>query len=169
MLIVHGVYHFWPKRVGFRNDYCLGCQKPRRSWAIRSFDVGHVFWLPLLPFGFWKHWKCSECGRDPHVHTSTRRSFQWVGFGCLVALALIFWFSPIAADDSFSWFFRIAPLVGATFLLLDLLRNPGEPSLKERLAMIPPAADVFCPFCNTALAATSAGPWSCPACGVVRY
>ena len=81
MLIIHGVYHLWPKRVGFRNDYCLGCDKPRRSFAVRTFDVGHLFWIPILPVGLWKHWKCSECGRDPHVHVRTRRSFNWVVSG----------------------------------------------------------------------------------------
>src|ERR1700686_3493787 len=48
MLIIRGSYHFWPKRVAFRNDYCLRCQAPRRSIAIRTFDVGHLFWNPIF-------------------------------------------------------------------------------------------------------------------------
>ena len=169
MLIVYGAYHFWPKRVGFRNDYCLGCDKPRRSWAMRTFDVGHVFWVPILPVGYWKHWKCSECGRDPHVHVRTRRPFKWVGFGCLLLLTVMFWLTPVGGNDAFSWVFRIGAPAGATLLLMHLLRTPTEPSLKDHLAQIRPAADLVCPFCSTPLVASSGGPWACPACGCVRY
>lgn len=168
MLIVYGVYHFWPKRVGFRNDYCLGCDKPRRSFAVRSFDVGHFFWIPFLPLGFWKHWKCGECARDPHVNVKTRRLFKWLGFACLIFFSSIFWFPPEANNDAV-WVFRVVPLAGATALLIHLLKTPKDPSLKERLAAIPPATDVTCPFCATPLVASSDGPWTCPACHSVRY
>ena len=48
MFIVSGAYHFWPKRVAFRDDYCLTCQAPRRSIAVRTFDVGYIYWIPFL-------------------------------------------------------------------------------------------------------------------------
>jgi hypothetical protein len=169
MLIIHGSYHFRPKRVGFRNDYCLGCNKPRRSVAVRTLDVGHVFWIPILPVGLWKHWKCSECGRDPHAYGKTRRSFKWAGCACLIAISAIFWMAPVESDFAFSWGFRVIPLVLAALLLWHLLRTPAEPTLKERLAMIPPASDAVCPFCATPLLAESSGRWSCPGCGAVRY
>jgi rubrerythrin len=41
--------------------------------------------------------------------------------------------------------------------------------LKERLASIPPAADVVCPFCATPLICGNGTSWSCPACNAVRY
>jgi hypothetical protein len=167
MLIIYGVYHFWPKRVGFRNDYCLGCDKARRSFAVRTFDVGHIFWIPFLPFGFWKHWKCSECARDPHVHVRTRRPFKWLGFACLIFFSSIFWF-PLESNNEAVWIFRMAPLAGATALLIHLLKTPKDPSLTERLAAIPPAADAICPFCSTPLIAGDGSRWSCPACGAVR-
>jgi len=167
MFIVTGAYHFWPKRVAFRNDYCLTCQVPRRSIAIRTFDVGHIFWIPILPVGFWKHWKCDVCGQDPHVNPKTRRSFKWAGLVCLVFFSLVFWMQPIESDYALSWFLRIAASAGAILLLIHLLRTPSEPSLKQRLATIPPAADVVCLFCATPLVAGAR--WSCPACGGVRY
>ena len=168
MHIPHGVYHFAAKHVGFRNDYCLGCDKPRRSFAVRTFDVGHIFWVPIVPLGFWKHWKCSECGRDPHVHVKTRRPFKWVGFGALVFLSAVAWW-PAGLGDSFSWFFRIGAPAGATALLLHLLLTPAEPSLRARLADIPPAADVLCPFCKSPLVPDTGGRSYCAGCGSVRY
>ena len=169
MILIHGAYHFWPKRVGFRNDYCLGCQGPRRAIALRTFDVGHIYWIPILPVGFWKHWKCTVCGRDPHVNVKTRRSFKWAGLACLIIISLVFWMAPAESDRVFHWAFRIVPLVLALPLLRHLLRTPAEPSLKERLRMIEPATDSVCPFCATPLLAETNGRWRCPGCDAVRY
>ncbi len=168
MLVIHGAYHFWPKRVAFRNDYCLGCQAPRRSIAVRTFDVGHIYWIPILPVGFWKHWKCSMCGRDPHVSGKTRRPFLWAGLVCLVALSLLIWTVPPESDMTFLWVLRLVVPAGAIALLLRLLLVPKEPSLKQRLAGIPPATDSACPFCSTSLFPDHSGRWACPACGSVR-
>ena len=57
MVIIHGVYHWSPKQVEFRNDYCLSCSAQRRAIRVRTFDVAHLFWIPILPLGFWKRWK----------------------------------------------------------------------------------------------------------------
>ncbi len=168
MFLIHGSYHFWPKRVGFRNDYCLSCQGPRRAIAIRTLDVGHIFWVPLIPVGRWTHWACTACRRDPHRSPKARRSFKWIGLVCLLILSAMFWTVPI--DQSVSvlgWLLRVGPLAGAAALLYQLLGTPKDPSLKERLAAIPPASDTVCPFCGTPLLAGER--WSCPACGAKRY
>ena len=174
MFLIHGAYHFWPKKVAFRNDYCLSCVAPRRSIAVRTFDVGHVYWVPLVPVGFWKHWSCTVCRRDPHANPKTRRSLKWVGLVCLILLSVMFWSIPANADlGVLPWIMRILPLGGAVALFIQLMRTPKEPSLRERLAAIPPAADSICPFCSTPLMAggisASGSRWSCPACGAERY
>ena len=168
MLVHLGVYHFWPKPVGFRNDYCLSCEGPRRAVAVRTFDVGHIYWIPILPAGFWKHWKCTVCGSEPHVNVKTRRSFKWAGLGCLTIVSVPFWMDSAEVDPLVNWALRIVPLVLAVLLLQHLLRTSAEPSLKERLRMIQPATDSFCPFCATPLLPDTNGKWSCPACGAVR-
>jgi hypothetical protein len=57
MILVHGFYRFKPKRVAFRNDFCLACAKAVRAFQVRTFDVLHVFWIPLLPV-----WHRPKCG-----------------------------------------------------------------------------------------------------------
>ncbi len=169
MFIIHGAYHFWPKRVAFRDDYCLTCESPRRSIAIRTFDVGHI-WIPILPVGYWKHWKCTACGSDPHVNPKARRSFIWAGLLCLIAISVILWEAPFDPDlGSTGWILRVAAPAATIWLLTYLLRSPKEPSLRERLAAIPPASDAVCPFCSTPLICGSGPRWSCPACSAVRY
>jgi ribosomal protein L37AE/L43A len=170
MLIIRGSYHFWPKRVAFRNDYCLRCQAPRRSIAIRTFDVGHLFWIPILPVGFWKRWQCEVCGQAPHAHPKVRRFFKWAGLVFSIAFSLLLWAAP--GDANFGvlgWLLRVAAPAGGILLLFDLLHTPKGPSLRRELATIAPATDAVCPFCATPLLAGSGARWSCPQCGAVRY
>lgn len=168
MLLITGVYHWWPRRVGFRNDYCLSCEGPRRAIATRTFDVGHVYWVPILPVGFWKHWSCTVCRRDPHGRTRAPRSYKWIGIVCLLLLSALFWTTRIDASVGIlGWLLRVGPLCGAGALLYQLLRYPKQPSIRDYLATIPPASDTTCPFCTTPLFAGAR--WSCPSCGAVRY
>ena len=168
MIILHGVYHFRPRRVGFRNDYCLSCQAERRSVLIRTFDAGHLFYLPLLPLGFWKRWWCTVCGREPHVRPGTRRSFKWAGLVALMVMAILMWMAPAEPDDLLIlWAFRIAASLGAALVLRHILHTPKDAPLKQLLTTVVPAADTTCPFCGTPLLAGSR--WSCPGCRAVRY
>jgi len=168
MFVVHGAYHWWPKRVGFRNDYCLRCKAERRAVCIRTFDVGHVFWIPCLPVGFWKHWKCSVCGYDPHKNPKTTRFAKWFCLCVLIGISALFWSEPATGPDTaIDWTFRIGGVAGALLLLVHLLRTPADPSLREKMERVLPATDSTCPFCRTPL--LGGERWSCPGCGVVRY
>ena len=51
MILIHGVYHWRPTPVAFRNDYCIPCRAERTSIQVRTIDVLHLFWVPLLPLG----------------------------------------------------------------------------------------------------------------------
>ncbi len=170
MLIVTGAYHFWPKRVAFRNDYCLRCQAPRRAIAVRTFDVGYVYWIPILPVGFWKHWKCTVCGSDPHANAKTRRrSFLLVGLLCMIGVCVMLWALPEDTSGGAQvWFLRVAALAVTATLLVYLLRGARGSSLKHLLATIEPAADAVCPFCATPLLASDGGRWACRQCGAER-
>jgi hypothetical protein len=63
----------FPRRVAFRNDYCMACNAPRRAVQIRTLDVIHLYFIPLLPLGLWKRWCCCTCGMNPHQLHLTRR------------------------------------------------------------------------------------------------
>src|SRR5262249_35715110 len=139
-----------------------------RSLAVRTFDVGHVFWIPILPVGFWKHWRCMNCGNEPHTHAGMRRPFKWVGLIVLMVLSYVSWAAPVSPPDEWiDWFARVVCPAGAALLLLHLLRSRGGVSLYKSLKAVVSANDTTCPFCTTPLLA---GPrWSCPGCGVERY
>ena len=168
MIFLHGIYRFRPKRVAFRSDYCLPCALPYRSVQIRTFDAWHLFWIPLVPLGFHKRWRCTNCGKQPHVHPGTRSGFKWAGLVVLLLLAALFWAAPLTPDMLiFGWVVRASAPIGAILTLIHLLRTPKDPSLEQKLAAIPRASDTVCPFCGSALIVLSS-QCSCPACGIVR-
>ena len=102
------------------------------------------------------------------MNEGARRGFKWAGVFILLLFAALFWAEPVTPDFvAGTWTFRIGAPAGAVLTLVYLLRTAKEPSLKARLAMIPPAADTVCPFCGTPLLVL-ASRCSCPGCGVVR-
>jgi uncharacterized membrane protein len=168
VLIVYGIYRRQPKRVAFRNDYCLTCGDARRAVLVRTFNVGHIFWIPILPAGYWKNWLCTICGSNPRVTTKTRRGFKWVGLFILLFFSLALWAIPMEPDSkAMIWILRFGFPVGAILTLMHLRRTKKEPSLESKLATIQPASDTVCPFCGAQLLML-ASQTSCPVCGVVR-
>jgi hypothetical protein len=166
MFVIHGQYHFYPKRTAFRNDYCLGCDAPRRCLQIRTFDVLHMFWVPLLPLGLWRRWHCVTCGRSPAFNPRSRRKFL-ITISLLGAFSAgIFWLMPVDAEQSdLWWFFRIGGLLVSVVSFLAWAWLPQGPSSRERLARVPPASDTECPCCKSPLDWSS---WQCPRCGIAR-
>jgi hypothetical protein len=167
MLIIHGTYHWSPKRVAFRNDFCLTCEAPRRAVQLRTFDVLHLFWIPVLPLGFWKRWFCASCGQQPSFNQRTRFGFKVAGLVILILMSFAFWLTPIEpGDEILFWAFRLGAPVAAIATLIHLRRANRDPSYSERLRSIPAASDTVCPFCDVSLVAMP--DWSCPGCGVRR-
>ena len=166
MLYVHGKYRFGAKRTAFRNEYCLTCDEARRSVRIRTFDVLHICWIPVVPLGFWSRWYCTICRRRPGFNPRSRRQF-------LLALALlgafsagIFWLLSMNSDPGDPWsLFAIGGGAVAVVCFLLWVWQPRDPSLRERLARVPPANDTDCPYCNSPLDWSS---WQCPRCGIAR-
>ena len=49
------------RRAAFRNDDCRTCAAERLSMLVRTFDALHVYWIAVLPLGFWSRWHCTTC------------------------------------------------------------------------------------------------------------
>lgn len=148
MLIVHGVYRWSPRKIAFRRDYCRRCESVTLAVLLRTFDVFHLFWVPLLPLGVWSRWLCVRCGDNPHAAARTRLGFKVVLVALLVLFNLAVWLTPGATSDVELWLSR-----AVTFLLLLLAiwwvaRHRREPALESRLAAVMPYDRWECPLCG---------------------
>jgi hypothetical protein len=169
MLLVHGTYHWLPRRTAFRNDFYMACAAPRRADQISTLNVLHIFWVPVAPLGRWKRWRCTGCGNPPNHNVKTRRIFKIAGVIVLVFFTVVVWTSPGMADEPAVWAVRvIAPLGAVASVIHIATSSPDEPGYRARRLAVVPADDEICPFCGTTL--FNAPPVCfCPACDVRRY
>ena len=168
MLIIYGRYGFVPKVVGYKNDYCLFCKAEGLSVHVRTIDVLHIFWVPLLPIGMWKRWQCRKCSRDPHVSPTTRRSYKIAGAFLLAFITLAFWSVPIKGDmePATIWAFRIGAPVALGFTIWSITKHKAEPGLAARLRALRPLGTAVCALCGAPL--VRGNEWRCSRCLAVQ-
>jgi hypothetical protein len=167
VLIVHGVYHWRPRVVAFRNDYCIRCGGVSVALRRRTVDVLHIFFLPVLPLGVWKRWHCVSCGSDPHARTRTYRSVKWAGTLLLAFLAVLGWMASTDRqphDQVFIWTLRIGAVVAFVAALRHTIKSPPDVDLAARLREVPPLAQSVCAVCGAGLAFIG-GELRCSDCG----
>jgi len=165
VLIIHGTYHWKPKRIAFRNDYCRKCEAERLSVLVRTIDVLHVFWIPILPLGVWSRWFCRTCGGRPHEVTRTRRGFKIAGAVILALMSAVTWVPmPDAKDDmAMIWALRIGLPLATALAIRSAVRHRPEPDFKRRLAEVRPFEGWQCPLCGGQL--MNLPKWHCLNCG----
>lgn len=167
MIVVWGWYRFARKRVGYRNDYCLSCDQASVAELIRSFNVGHFFFIPCLPLGVCRRWVCSSCGEDPHARAASPRSFRVfvaLAFAAFTAVAWLVLFER-AEDMSFVFGFRLVMTLGFLAAIAWTLLGKPPANLAEKLAGVPPAPADACLYCMGTLDPQG----TCTACFVRRY
>jgi hypothetical protein len=165
MVVLHGVYHFKPKTVAYRNDFCVSCSRLRRAYQIRTFDFIHFFYIPLIPLGFWRRWQCDSCGSDPHTYPEMRKGAKWAGVAALAMFTAVAWLEP-AGDDKYRWGLRVGMLVVFVWAAWVAARNAPSGRLKVKLREVRPADESVCPLCSIPLVVNSV--WHCPHCNIER-
>ncbi len=165
-----GRYRWFPKPVAFRNDFCLRCNAATLSRAIRTVDFIHVYWIPLIPIGFWRRWFCVECNHAPSSPVRTRKVFKWIGVFLLASMAATFWFWPLEEDPEASlamvWTYRVVPLVLIPLVIWSIFRTPPDTSYRRERKAVEPHTDPTCPFCGHALRLRK--NWRCDTCNIER-
>lgn len=174
MLIIHGTYRLWPRRVAFRNDYCMTCEQASLAEQIRTFNFFHLYFIPVIPVGVWNRWRCCRCGLCPRQIRLTKRLLEFLLLGVFIFCAVFFWtlyalIGPILAEDpALYWLFGIISPPGAVAVAAHVvICKPAGPSYKELLQSLPLADHANCPFCGTPMA-DEYFECRCPNCGVRR-
>jgi hypothetical protein len=167
-LPLEGVGSYRTRTVAYRNDYCVSCNAPCRALLVRSFKAYQLYYIPIVPLGFWREWQCSECGRDPHVYSRASRRAWWM----VVLLTGFFAIAGVIAsfdqqDSAVTvWLMRLAlPAVFFTLLWLAL-RNKPDRALRDKLRSVNPDRSNNCALCGGAFILDH--EWRCSQCGAER-
>jgi hypothetical protein len=178
MIHFHGTYRFKQHPVGVRMDYCTCCKKERVTIQIKSFDMYHLSFIPLIPLGWKTRWLCTECRLDPRAHYGVSRGLMSVFLGVLALFTGIMTIGTWAANPADAtdmpvgalWAMRfIAPLLTALFVYLGFIRKAGNPDIAgaEQRKRILPLDGKTCPLCRQP--ATQVGVPTCTRCKVRIY
>lgn len=168
-VIVIGRYRWFPKAVAFRNDYCRNCGNETIAFAERTFDALHVFWIPLLPLGFWTNWFCCTCSRLAHAPTTgVRRPVRILLTIFLLLLSLSGWLILLSQDTDPAEITFLLGYAGVTtvgFLLAFFWAWRYTPdNFRQALANVKPFSELDCPLCGAILLRSIEGQ-SCQQCG----
>jgi fatty acid desaturase len=178
MLVVYGFYRFTQKQIGYRNDFCLTCNAERLTQQWRSFNCGHLFWIPLLPFGVFKRWLCPTCKNNPHARTESSRGFKLFAAGFFLLFALAMLLSAVVAtlgtapdfakrsDAPGMWVGALVAGIPAAALTFWATRPQNDPvDLAQKLREVKPARTDTCPYCNSKLTSEQ----FCESCKLQRH
>ena len=164
MVIIHGVYRWQPVNVAFRHDYCRRCALGTLSVLVRTFNVLHLFWVPVLPLGWWKSWFCVRCGYKPHAVARTRRGFKIAAAVVLGLFTIAAWLTPKGSGSTL----EILIISGVMLPLFALavrwaIVHKPEPDFRANLALMPPYEAWDCPLCGAELVRLSSTAY-CSSC-----
>jgi hypothetical protein len=167
MILIHGTYHWARRRKAYRGDFCLSCQSFVVAEQYRMFDVGHLFWIPLLPLGFRRRWHCTTCGKDPHARLDSGRWAYVLGTLVTIIFAALAWAMPMSPQDvGVTWGMRILIPALAVFFGYRSITYQPPVKLRDALAVVPPFPDDLCLYCRTPL--QGGATKYCRACDVER-
>jgi hypothetical protein len=177
MIVVWGVHRFSRKVAGYRNDFCLNCHQNQVAEWWRSFNVGHLYWIPLIPMGTRYEWRCSVCGIDPHARVESSKGFKVFVAGFFVLLALFVLAGAVVSTLNIAPDFgnsSQAPVLWTVFLGAGAIAagavfwatRPGGPTnLSEQLQRVPRLSSEQCHYCKGKLDAEG----HCVGCDVTHF
>ena len=179
MTIIYGTHRFGLKKTGACNDFCNCCEKECLSEEWQSFNCGHVFFIPVLPLGTKKKWKCALCGNDPRGRYKTSKFMQVLGviflpimFAPAVLIAWRRFVSPAPSGElePMTSVYVVGGIFGAVWLSLVhsvFFAKKSSAKEDERRGAVVPLDTAKCHYCQGAL---SPGPEiRCVPCGVRVY
>lgn len=162
MLIFYGTYKFARKIVAYKKTFCFRCQSIRIAELNQTFNVEHLYWIPLLPCGIHKEWLCKTCGNRPYKDRK-RSSKAAKVFGGVVA-GFLAYFAIIKAQDTATGISLICISVG-----LGLWALFEKPVLNKRFRNDTiPFDDHNCFYCSEPLLKRE-NWWECIRCKMKRY
>jgi hypothetical protein len=164
-----GVYSLKPKRVAFRQDYCIHCMSPQIAWREQFWGFLHIARIPVLPLGLIRSWRCSSCHRHPRLKTIPLSAWK-VLFALVffVPMDISFWLmKPEPEDLQTIWLCRAVLTAGILWLgwwISIQIRAPKWARERAKEASLVNAST--CPQCGSGLITTEHA--FCPVCHIKR-
>jgi hypothetical protein len=133
---------------------------------MKALALLHILFIPVLPLGNWRYWRCSVCGCNPHAQPSLGKGIQWAAVLLLAVAAFGVWMGPVEEDPFYFWGGRIIFPPLFVVVLRYTLRSKPDLRLRDKLMEIHPGDDVDCPCCGRPL--VLGDTWRCSGCVIKK-
>jgi len=165
MLLIHGIYRWAPRMTGYRDGWCNHCRQVTHALQVKTWNVFHLYWVPVLPLGRYTALHCAVCKLDPTSRVSEPPALLFIGIVCfsLIFAAVMFAAFP-PADQQTAWIVR-AVMLGLIIVCAYKLRQRWKRPLPTAAAYIYP--DSLSKFCQNPLVPMH-DSWYCEPCRLVR-
>ena len=167
MVMIHcGIYKLKPKPVAVRDDWCVQCAGPRSAVKVKTFDIVHLWGIPLVPLGRIGRWICIGCRQPPDAVMTAERSLKfWLGAVASLLAALTWADEPSRAGMLILWVFRLG-LIGSAVGMFWWAISPGDVERRRQIETLAPNHMPDCPLCGRAM--SPGDKWRCERCAVVH-
>ncbi len=165
MIVVHGVYRLASKQVGYRSDWCNHCKSRVIAWQWRSFYLGHLYWIPILPLGFYKVWLCPFCGKNPRERVRTSLAIIVAGLLLFVLMFVALLFAPNEGKEAPTFWVMRFLFGGLAAVFSAWLIYRLQEQTPQRV--VEPLRNDRCIACGGRM--TDHPQWHCVECGLIRY
>jgi len=173
--IIHGTYRFKQRRIGVCKDFCNACEQEVLAEQWKSFNVWHLYFIPLIPLGWRKRWLCTNCHKDPHARYRTPKTLKKIGLGFLAVLCAFMtfgmWSIPVEGFTDGLWVVRLLfPLAVIACIYFGFFHHASDHTdvmNTQRRSQVEPLDVLTCTYCHQPLNLDPV-PY-CPWCDVRVY
>jgi hypothetical protein len=152
LFIPSGTYHIGKKVVAFRNGYCVSCAATRRIDGIQAFKIFHLLFVPLVPLGFARIWRCSVCHYNPNADLRVGLAGKWFWALLFGIVSVTGWFET-KPNPKTDWLILVGLWMIFALLLWHAVfmtrRYEAIRTATRKDGYKNPADETVCPFCGS--------------------
>ena len=148
MFLIFGIKRFGHKKVGYGKDYCNSCQNEAVFERYRWFSWIHIFFIPLIPVGYYSHTRCTICTNDPNAKVSTPIWQRIIFLAVIAGLIWVLYQDELLDDLSYGLaikLFAMLMLLGCGYWIY---KGRADVSKKERRKHLTPVDQTTCMMCE---------------------
>ena len=166
MIIIHGIYKIFRRKIAYKNVLCNHCNEIKHSEQLRALYFMHLYFIPLLPLGSYKYWECGKCKNDPHARTKESKWMLWFGVVVFsIMLFATFFAGNIPKEDANVMLIGQIALGSLVIYCGYKLNRNGK--IKNAAIINPIYIDENCHYCKDKLVKVNSG-MMCEKCNLLR-
>jgi hypothetical protein len=148
MFLIFGIKRFGHKKVGYGKDFCNSCQNEAVVERYRWFSWIHIFFIPLIPVGYYSHTRCTICTNDPNAKVRTPIWQKGIFLIVIAGLNWVLYQDGLLTNLSYGLVIKLISMLMFIGCGYWIYKGRNEVSKKERRKQLTPVDQKTCIMCE---------------------